>query len=352
MKRLFFLIVSMTMLFSCEYQDNGVTSINEVISSHYLINGIVAGNLDTYIQNNQIVRLTGKPGITTVTIGNADLSKYEPCFVLYVATGNTPETTVSSAIIKLDGMEVLNTSDFNNDGASYTFEVCNLTQTSALTVEVRGAPGSFVNVWIEGKLKIPTEGLVAYYPFNSNVSDESGNEYHGTNNGATLTYDRFGRESSAYFFDGQSNIVINNTENLNFSSGSFTLATWLNFNSFMQDVCPLAKHIWAVGGWALNIFEDKLTFYLDFIPRLTSDDIYSDGNWHFLVGVFDGTTQYLYIDGILIKTQTGALGYSNSTPITIGSTTGGGFFTGSLDDIRIYNRALSEQEVTSLLTEN
>ena len=47
-----------------------------------------------------------------------------------------------------------------------------------------------------------SDGLVAYYPFNGNADDESGNGNHGTVNGATLTIDRFGNENSAYSFDG------------------------------------------------------------------------------------------------------------------------------------------------------
>jgi len=152
MKRIFLFILSLSFLFSCEL-DNGITTINSEITADYLLNG----NLDSYIQNNQILRLTGKPGITPVSVGNADLSKYEPCFVLHVSTGATPETTSSSAIINLDDLEVLNTSDFSKNMGQYTFEICNLTPVSVLTVEVRGEPGSYVNVWIEGKLKNETD---------------------------------------------------------------------------------------------------------------------------------------------------------------------------------------------------
>ncbi len=47
-----------------------------------------------------------------------------------------------------------------------------------------------------------TVGLVAYYPFNGNANDESGNGHHGTNNGAVLAPDRFGTADAAYYFDG------------------------------------------------------------------------------------------------------------------------------------------------------
>ena len=52
--------------------------------------------------------------------------------------------------------------------------------------------------------QIPTEGLIAHYPFNGNANDESGYGNDGTVNGATLTEDRFGKSNSAYIFNGTS----------------------------------------------------------------------------------------------------------------------------------------------------
>jgi uncharacterized protein (TIGR02145 family) len=164
MKHLILFFTAILLLFSCEYQDNGVTSINEEITSQYLIDGLLANNLDLYIQNDQIFRYKGKPGTVTVPIGVQDFSKYEPCFVLHVSTGTTPETIVSSAIITLDGMEVLNTSDFSKNAGQFTFEVCNIVSSSAILVEVRGEPGSYIEIWIEGKL-------------NNTVTDCDGNIY-------------------------------------------------------------------------------------------------------------------------------------------------------------------------------
>lgn len=157
MRRLTFIFALFCILISCEYQDNGITSIDDAITSQYLIDGIVNDNLDIYIQNNQVFRYTGKPGVVEIPIGNANLSEYEPCFVLYVSSGPTPETTVSSAIISLDEMVVLSTSDFSKNDGLYSFEVCNLTSTSTINIEVRGEPGTYVNVWIEGRLKVLTD---------------------------------------------------------------------------------------------------------------------------------------------------------------------------------------------------
>ena len=54
---------------------------------------------------------------------------------------------------------------------------------------------------------IPTDGLVAWYPFNGNANDESGNGNSGTVNGATLTTDKDGNENSAYSFDGSDDFI-------------------------------------------------------------------------------------------------------------------------------------------------
>jgi uncharacterized protein (TIGR02145 family) len=149
MKRILYLFVGLLFLFSCEYQDNGVTSINETITQGYLL----AGNLDVYLDKDQIFRYTGKPGVEEVPIGSTNLSKYEDCFKLYVSSGTTSATIVTSAIIKLDGMVVLSTSDFPINSDPYQFEVCKLTEASVLSIEVRGQPDSFIEVWIEGKKK-------------------------------------------------------------------------------------------------------------------------------------------------------------------------------------------------------
>lgn len=76
-----------------------------------------------------------------------------------------------------------------------------------------------------------TNGLVAYYPFNANANDESGNGFNGTVNGATLTTDRFGRTQSCYSFNGTDNYIRLplNTGNLN-GSTQVTISAWINPN--------------------------------------------------------------------------------------------------------------------------
>ena len=78
-------------------------------------------------------------------------------------------------------------------------------------------------------------GLVAYYPFNGNANDESGNGYNGIVNGATLSTDRFGNANNAYDYDGISNsISINDNPLLRFNN-SFSISTWVSLGSFVDN---------------------------------------------------------------------------------------------------------------------
>jgi uncharacterized protein (TIGR02145 family) len=150
MKRTLILIfiTGLSFLSSCEL------TVNKEITTDYLVNGMANGTLDPYLQHNQIFRYKGKPGVVTIPIGLSNLSDYEKCFVLYVSNGSDPATAVSSASVKLDGTTVLAPTDFSNKPVLYKFEICDLTLQSSLEVEVKGNPGSYVDLWIEGKLSM------------------------------------------------------------------------------------------------------------------------------------------------------------------------------------------------------
>jgi len=102
-----------------------------------------------------------------------------------------------------------------------------------------------------------TEGLVAYYPFSGNTNDESGNNYHATNNGASLTADRFGNPISAYAFDGAYDWM-DFPETLASQGSDYAIAFWLKNES---EEGALFNRWFQSPGW-----EDRWTLYI-------SDDI-------------------------------------------------------------------------------
>mgnify|MGYP002066852661 CR=1 FL=1 len=76
--------------------------------------------------------------------------------------------------------------------------------------------------------QIPMDGLVAYYPFNGNANDESGNGDNGVITGAALTMDRNGSSSSAFSFNGNSKIVLSANGLMN---RNFTYSVWAKFST-------------------------------------------------------------------------------------------------------------------------
>ena len=107
-------------------------------------------------------------------------------------------------------------------------------------------------------------GLVAWYPFNGNTLDESGNGHNGINHGATLTMDRDSNSNSAYYFDGwmyhptwdsvNDYIDINNDTQLQLSNTDYTISTWIKRKwplSLDEDIIISKKSL--VAGWSLHI---------------------------------------------------------------------------------------------------
>ena len=210
---------------------------------------------------------------------------------------------------------------------------------------------------------IPVDGLVAYYPFNGNADDESANGNHGTVNDATPITDRLGNTNSAYSFDGV-NDYIRVPDNdalditLNFSV-SFFIKTITSRTGYF-----LTKHKASTdwdGSWFLelqpsNIIMFESTPYSDYSVVSGPTTLSS---WSHVVFAFDHTTDVWtsYVDGVLTATGTRAFMIKNtSLDLIIGAHMNSSgnvynFFQGNLDDLRIYNRALTEAEVQALYYE-
>lgn len=144
---LLLIVLSSQLLFnSCQKEDDltGLKATNQLKSTE---DGYV-----TFFEKELFIRATGKPIIVNRQIGNATIHDYEDCFKLYVQSGVDGGGYVSSAIVKVDGITILSTSNFNNSNQSFQFDLCNLTEASMLEVQINGTPGSTLNIWIEGKL--------------------------------------------------------------------------------------------------------------------------------------------------------------------------------------------------------
>ena len=195
---------------------------------------------------------------------------------------------------------------------------------------------------------VPTNGLVGWWPFNGNTNDESGNGLNGTGAGSpTLTQDRFGVANKAYSFDGIDDYI---SVTRNYQS-AFSLSIWFNPSTSPQ-YNPLVDAFDA--NWEVqlkNTSPDYVSFitssnYQEFISTQTT----TTNNWYHLVCTYSSNTITFYLNGIQTDQFTvNPLPNNNGSYYFGASLTGDDqFYNGKLDDIGIWNRALTSTEITAL----
>ena len=209
-------------------------------------------------------------------------------------------------------------------------------------------------------------GLVSYYPFCGNANDDSGNGNNGVVNGATLTTDRFGNTNSAYFFDGLNDEIranVNITQNITVSCWVKSLFTANDFPTFFNFYSSLSNYPWVFYGQAsynTNIGSRYVTLNSSSSPIFSDNvsNVLSLNNWQFVTIVVDSAMNKhkLYVNGILITENTFQGLHQFADKIIFGSQgqSAGQLtnFYGSLDDIGIWNRALTQTEITQLYNQN
>ncbi len=223
---------------------------------------------------------------------------------------------------------------------------------------VRGnAEGSSLNV-----------GLVAYYPFNGNANDATDNGYDGIVNGAVLGADRFGQPNSSYSFAGTNNWIRVNV-GPEFFKPAFTFSVWVNFadfaNYYPQIVTGDTYYIHCSGlgpAYPPNL-QQKIAFYQQAQPypeggiyrqgEMITTNVCATNAWYHLCIVRSDADFKMYVNGTLSAQVTDSNRISlsgsylsfGSNPLDSGQYSS---LHGSLDDIRIYNRALSAFEIQAL----
>ena len=207
---------------------------------------------------------------------------------------------------------------------------------------------------------VPTTGLVGYWPFNGNANDESGNGNNGIINGASLTTDRFGNNAKSYLFNGIDNYieVVSNTQ-LSVTN-SYSISAWFNanlwYNTSTSDRSILSKiqstgwyggYEIMIGGNTGDIIHTGNIAGSNF---LIGNSGYSTNNWYLCTITFDSNNLKLYMNGILVSTiiRPGSIQSSNQS-LFFGRRDGCcQWFSGKIDDIGIWNRALTQEEINGL----
>ena len=216
-----------------------------------------------------------------------------------------------------------------------------------------------------GGTPIPTNGLIAYYAFNGNANDESGNSNDGTlMSGATITADKNGSANKAV--DVNSGYVeIADSTSLDLQS--FTLSVWFNmkavpsaFNCLIGKDYTTAYAIGIESGGSgtcpapSGTARGMIVYVGDNSKYFNLSDFACD-TWYHAAVTYDNATGnvQLYVNGLLVDTGSIAAGSiaSNSYPLGIGED--GRYhdnFSGIIDEVYAYNRVLSADEIHTLYT--
>lgn len=212
------------------------------------------------------------------------------------------------------------------------------------------------------------DGLVAYFTFDGTLEDSTGNLPDAKIIGSlTTTTNRYSEPDKAYAFDGSGHIEISNNnllvnEDLGFSVSIWAKATTtssqqsLISKAFDYQILvtpatfnlPTGDFYWAIGGDDIEKWADS--------RRLFMDRVFRRSFWHHYTVVFTKTKVKSYVDGVLKSSVNininqlknsgfnlivGAKEYPDTDNIS-------NYFKGSIDDLRYFNKALSDSEVSNL----
>jgi hypothetical protein len=204
---------------------------------------------------------------------------------------------------------------------------------------------------------------ILYFPFNGNADDESGFGNHGTVYGAAPVSDRFGDLNSAYSFDGvNDHIRVSNCPLLNFQD-AISVSFWMSIDAFFsREAYPISHGNWD-NRWKLSILPDKhirWTVKTDNpsnsgIKDLDSKMVFEKKLVVHIVAVYDGSIVSIFINNQLDNSGSwSGLLLTTTFDLTIGQVLPNNSqynFKGILDDVRIFDYALSSEEIQNLYQE-
>jgi tetratricopeptide (TPR) repeat protein len=229
----------------------------------------------------------------------------------------------------------------------------------------------YKEIAIKYKPKVPMEGLVAYYPFNGNANDECGTGNNGNINGSlSWVLDRLGNQRAALHFDGSTTYVLLNYSPFTFGSpDEFSISLWCKFNYMPHGESTILWNgtletgyfVWSIGTWngeiAFGCTKQQIGSWSIYGTRLM--DLLTS-KWYHIVSVYQNGSIFFYVNGVLKSSGNYNNEYARTNsrrgalwPFSIGATYTGdrepwNYFNGVIDDVRIYNRGLSQEEVNSL----
>ena len=199
---------------------------------------------------------------------------------------------------------------------------------------------------------VPSNGLVGWWPFDGNANDESGNGNNGTVNGATLTTDRLGNVNAAYSFDGIDDYISFNTSNLPYANSDRTISIWFlkqNNNSVWSHTALAYGSASQSNAIMISVGNNNLLTVQGWADDIGTNQS-SSNMWENILFTISSGVGNIYYNGNLLTTQVISNWNTIQSVFYCGTRCdlSNSFFYGNIDDIGIWNRALTQQEITDL----
>lgn len=337
------LIVLILSLFGCSNTENATKDTDDARGMAMLKISMAAGSLFQQLANSAVITVSSSDMLTiTQNLTVTDTSVEGK--VSGIPAGKDRIFTIT-VYDSLDNLQYR--------GSAMADIVADSTVHVTITIK-RVSGAAVINVNINESDSFSTGGLVAYYPFNGNARDESGNGNDGEVNGATTTTDRFGSANSAYSFDGEDDVIeVSFSEDFNFfSNETFTFALWVKpvvqqtYHAVMVKA-PAYRDVWDWGLFIVNGYYIS-GFHLNHV--VTSSTAAEEGAWTHIAVIYDNSNWAMYVNGALEDSAEGRSITQSSGGIAFGRKGEmiRDFFCGQIDDMSLYRRALSPVEIDSL----
>ena len=215
-----------------------------------------------------------------------------------------------------------------------------------------------------------SNGLVAYYPFDGNAYDVSGNGNDGIAYFAALSTDRFGNIDSSYSFNGYSSYILIDGSPFNFF-GEFSISLWINPAATQVAYAALVDktHYCGQGGYIIQQNDYSIdNFYVSYMmnngqqsnPSYAYDIDTIANSWNNLMITAGGSSVSSYLNGNLVNKQYGisvSMSSNGNLPLLIGAVNSGctinpsqiiRYFSGKIDEVMFWDRTLSATKVQEL----
>jgi alpha-tubulin suppressor-like RCC1 family protein/Leucine-rich repeat (LRR) protein len=319
-----------------------------------IFTGLPSGNYQIMVKDNNGCYVTTfviieKESTPVPTVSAQTLSASATVSNLKAAGSNLKWFTT------LTGGSALAASASLQTGKYYVSQTINGCESVRAAVDITILPASYG--------EIPTNGLVAYYTFNGNANDTSGNGFNGTAVSTNLASDRFGNSNSAYSFDGAGSYIDAAIANIPQGNAARTVSGWFKTNTpnlgENGDVCIFNYGALSrLQRFGLTVYSKG---YLETStgPNAIGDDFYVNNfnylsnDWYFFTLTYNGTKVSLYVNGVFVSEKNAALNTTNNL-FRIGKRIPGDttneYFKGQIDDIGIWNRVLTPEEIAAMYT--